>query len=215
MTIDSYGELYVCDYNYIGTGSNEVDGFYLTSSGYSYDYTWSAQGQLENPTGVKIDVNGNLVVADGETGYVYNLFWNDDSILNQTSGGPGYKPTDIALDANGNIYVSSYAPCIPPPDGGCGDNIPFILEYNNNYSFTYSFNGSNWPIPLTDPQSIAVDSAGNLYVSDIYRDEIDYCTAKGVYLGAIIGFQPDYLTLDNAGDLFVSDDGDEILEYIK
>ena len=59
------------------------------------------------PTAVKIDANGNLVVAD-DGGSVWNVSWNDDSVLNQTSGGPGMEPDDVALDAGGNLYVAGY-----------------------------------------------------------------------------------------------------------
>jgi hypothetical protein len=183
MAIDSYGELYICDIN-------TVDGYYLTPSGATYDYSWSGQGTLSYPNGVKIDGNGNLVVAS--SGTITNLFWNDDSILNQYQGGDNY--TDVAIDPSGKIY-------------GAIDNAEAaVVELDSNYNFLNSFYGADWATAINNGcLSVAVDPTGNLYIQDNQNNRVVYATAQGTYLGEIDYPQyPAYLAMDGGGDLFIS-----------
>jgi hypothetical protein len=185
MAIDSYGELYICN-----NGSFIVDGYYLSPSGYTYDYTWSAQGQLNFPSGVKIDQYGNLVVAS--TGTVTNILWNDDSILNQYQGGNFYN--DVAIDPSGNIYAAV-------DNAGAG-----VVELDSNYNPLNSFYGADWVLPISNGStSVAVDSAGNLYIQDNQNNRVVYATTQGTYLGEIDFPQyPYYLAMDGGGDLFIT-----------
>jgi hypothetical protein len=188
LAIDSYGELYI-----VNEGLGEVDGYYLTASAatsYTYDYTWNGQGLLSDPIGVKIDAGGNLVVSDNASGIIYNLLWNDDSILHQTTGTPSaIYPNDVALDASGNIYTAA------------GNE---VVKFNNTYTYANSFTGSNWATALSYAIGVGVDSFGNLYISDANNDRVVYATAQGAYLGEIDGLDyPAFLALDNANDLFV------------
>lgn len=205
LAIDGYGELYSADY-----GSGEVDGYYLGTHGYTYDYTWTGQGNLSGPDGIKIDANGNLVVADFANQTIYNLQWTDDAVLNQTVGGTPFPPNDVALDSMGNLYVAD--------SGGQVD------EYSSTYVFTNSFNGSNWPAPLggspTGPSGIGVDSQGNLFISDTGNGRVVYADVLGDYLGEIDGFiLPNYLALDSLDNLYIADgDGlanSQVYEYQK
>jgi hypothetical protein len=216
LAIDAYGELYICDDGYNGSGTAEVDGFYLTNSGYTYDYTWSAQGQMTNPSGVKIDANGNLVVADpgflNGGGVIFNLYWNDDSTLNKINSVDGFASLinfyDVALDAGANIYAAT---------NFANSARQGITGFNGNYLYTGSFTGSNWATPLNNNRifSVGADSTGNLYISDWSNQRVVYATAQGTYLGQInLSSDPYYLALDNADDLFVAV-GDEVLEYSK
>ncbi len=196
LAIDSYGELYIAEYE-------EVEGYYLNpgaATTYTYDYTWSGQGQVNDPVGIKIDANGNLVVSDNTSGIIYNLSWNDDSILNQTTGGPAIYPNDLALDSNGNIYTAA------------GNE---VVEYDNNYGYFNSFSGSGWTTSLSYAISVGVDSKGNLYISDNNNSKVDYATASGAYLGGITGLgSPAFLALGNANALFVADNGNKVVyEY--
>lgn len=198
MTIDSYGELYSTD-----TENGEVDGYYLGPTGYNYDYTWTGQGNLVCPDGVKIDGNGNLVVADSCYPKIFNLSWINDSILNQTAS-TGLKTfDDVALNASGNIFVADF--------------FYQIVEYYSNYNYFNSFIGSGWSMPLTTSGSVGFDSQGNLFISDVLNNRVVYATTQGNYLSELDGFNgPTYLVLDNADDLFVVDTGNyRVDEFIR
>jgi hypothetical protein len=147
---------------------------------------------MSGPIGVKIDANGNLVVADYSGQNVYNLNWADDTVLNQTGSSYLSEPYDLALDSTGNIYVGDYA--------------NQIVEYDSGYNYTNTFTGSGWTEPLAGSTSVGVDSQGNLFISDPYNSRVVYATAQGDYLGELDGFSfPYFLALDNADDLFVAD----------
>ncbi len=191
LALDSYGELYVAD-----LGTFQVTGYYLSMTGYTQDYTWTGQGSVAGPICVKIDANGNLVVGDYYGAKVVNLSWDNDSVLNQSSGSVTVWPLDLALDPGGNIYVTDY-------------NSHGILDFNSNYVYQSGFTGSTWASPASQlgvPWSVGVDSQGNLFISDNADSRVVYATPQGNYLGQLDGFcSPVYLTLDSSDDLYVVD----------
>ena len=198
MTMDSYGELYVCD-----AGNHEVDGYLLGPTGYTYDYTWSGQGTLGPAHGVRIDADGNLVVVDDVDG-AFNLNWSDDSVLARSTGDPsGETSYDLALDSSGSFYIAD--------------------QFNsrvNQYSSSYAYTGSlNWSGAggLAYVLSLATDSQNNLWVSDYFHGRVIYSDPQGNYLGEVNGFaDPEFIALDSADDLFVVDTSSyHVVEYIR
>src|SRR5665213_2787345 len=188
IAIDSFGEVYFCD-----TANGQVEGFILGSGSATYDYTWSGGGGLSFPLDVKIDSNGNLIVADN-SGIIYNLAWMDDAILNQTTAG-GYGFNGVALDQSGNIYAM--------------DNTNSqVVEFDYGYNLLTSFNGSGWTTALSGPNGITVDSQNNLWISDTNNGRVVESTTQGTYVGEIAGFSyPLYLSFDSGWSLFVADQG--------
>jgi sugar lactone lactonase YvrE len=91
----------------------------------------------------------------------------------------------------------------------------FTTSYNGNgLVVTYDTTATN-PTPTTFaslPQglfdSLAFDSAGNLYVGDYAFDTVDKFSRTGVYLGAFASFaagvEPFGLAFDKSGNLYVS-----------
>lgn len=213
MAIDSNDELYVADY-----GDDNVQGYFLGSTGAAYDYAWSGQGTFTGPTGVKIDGQGNLVVCDEVNSAVYNVAWTDDTLLAASTGNPAgdnslgtYSPSDVALDPAGNLDVADFYP-YNNPNGGR------IAQYNPGYAYTGSISGSTWTLPLNNPvYSLVPDSQGNFFVSDPSNGRVVYMTAQGGYLGEIDGFNiTAYLAVDNSNNLFVVDKGaGQVLEYTQ
>ncbi len=199
LAIDSYGELY------IAASLTGVLGYYLGPQGAVYDYTWTGQGNYQKPTGVKIDAQGNLVVANFSAGTIVNLAWEDDSILNQTTPG-SYYPCTMAIDAGGNLYASGV---------DSSDNVG-IFKFTPQYQFANSFSGSTWTIPMGFIYGVAVDTQGNLFLSDIQKNRVVYASVQGQYLGEIDGFfEPADLSMDTTDDLFVADNGNCLVKEFK
>lgn len=189
LAIDSYGELYV------GTG-DQVNGYDLAIGGYTYDYTWSGQGEINQADAIAIDPNGNLVVGSNTPGVIFNLAWADDTVLNRSTGLSGTLTTaGLATDAGGNIY------CVGSINGGTGVGV-----FNPDYVFTRTINGNDWPTTLGLADAITVDPSGNLYIGMAGPPGyIFYCTNEGTFLGIIVAVaNPVGLAVDNAGDLFVA-----------
>jgi sugar lactone lactonase YvrE len=203
LTIDNAGNLYVSDrfnnrvlrFNNAaakpnGANADAVLGqpdFTSSSSGVS-------QSQFFSPTDVALDNLGNLYVAD-----LYNhrvLRFNNvlskpnganaDAVLGQPDfttnlSTPGistasslYLPQTVALDALGNLYVSSigenrvmiFNNAISKPNGA---NADAVLGQS---SFTV-FNGGVSANQLDDPRGIAINSAtGELYLADTFNSRV-------------------------------------------
>ena len=191
LAINSFGELYVSN-----VYSGGIVGYMLGPVTYTYDYTWTGQGKISKSTSVKIDSHGNLVVPDFNA-TVWNLSWEDDSVLAQSTGGPSLIPLDVALDANGNIYSA----------GIDASNNGVIQVFNPQYQYVSSFNGLSWATQLGYAiYGLGVDPSGNLLITDFVNGRVVYATTQGQYLGEIGGFgAPAWLYVTDTGELFVPD----------
>jgi DNA-binding beta-propeller fold protein YncE len=79
-------------------------------------FTLSKRDGIEAPQGLTVDPDGNVYVAQSRTGdnpgriSVYNacLKWDHDIYLEGFEGAGSFLPNHLAIDRNGNIYVSGY-----------------------------------------------------------------------------------------------------------
>jgi DNA-binding beta-propeller fold protein YncE len=73
----------------------------------------------------------------------------------------------IALDKYDNVYVTD-----PQSDPGCSQQ-PRVLKFDNNGKFIIKFgNFGKGDGQFLDPEHLAVDSEGSVYISDRKRDDI-------------------------------------------
>lgn len=134
---------------------------------------------LMTPSGLALDASGNLYIAD--TGHHRVIALSNGSIVTIAGttrpgvggdGGPAASallnsPQAIALDDNGDLYIA-------------GDNR--IRKISNGIISTIAggsgvagYSGDNGPAidaQLNNPSGIGVDSAGNVYFSDMYNNRI-------------------------------------------
>lgn len=177
LALDSAGNLYIADsFNEIvrrlsngiittvaGGGSFEGDGIPATSA------------DLFNPAGLAVDVSGNLYIADAgrisevSSGSITTLAGRTVAgpVNFAGDGGPAIDAifndqTTVAVDSVGGIYIAD-----------TGNQR--IRKISNGQITTIAGNGTagysgdNGPATnasLNFPQGVAVDSAGNLYISD-------------------------------------------------
>jgi hypothetical protein len=93
------------------------------------------------------------------------------------SGTPGdnfQQPTDVAFDAQGNIFVAD----------GYGNARIAKFDKNGKYIKSWGFKGAD-PGQFDTPHSIAVDAGGNVYVAEMGNKRIQVFDNNGTFKSAI------------------------------
>lgn len=125
------------------------------------------------------------------------------------TGGPGdlalNKPLDVAIHPNGNVYVTTSGPKF-----GTGR----IEVFRPNGTYMFSFDKIDNNKKLVAPQYIAINAAGDVYVSDKRFRSVYIFGTDGTFKKK---FKPDNkddftwiplaMTFDKAGNLYVTDVG--------
>ena len=149
---------------------------------------------LSDPQGVAVDTAGDLYIADGQNNVVEKVTPSGTlSIIagNGTNGGPTpgpatsshlSNPTGLAVDSSGDLYIA---------DEGTSDVVKVTPSGTLSVVAGTGSPGMPTPGPATSsplhaPVGVAVDNAGNAYITDEYIDEILKVTPQGalsVYAG--------------------------------
>jgi sugar lactone lactonase YvrE len=199
--------------------------------GYTGDGASAILAELAGPAGVRIDSSGNIYIATYADNRIRVV--NSKGIINTYAGNSGYgfagdggpalnsqlsAPRGITLDSSGNVYLADrWNNRIRKIAGG---NISTIA--GNGQA---NYGGDNGPAinaQLSYPNGIAVDHAGNVYISDTLNNRVRMIAPGGTittYAGTgIAGFggdggaassaqlnQPAGLAIDSAGNLYIAD----------
>lgn len=142
---------------------------------------------LDTPSGVAVDVFGNVYVADQGNEDVVKI----DPLGNQTTVsitlGTGLSdPTDVATDQAGDL---------------------FIVDSGNNRIVKVAAGGTETALGsgLNQPQSIAVDSSGNLFVADSNNSRVVKFTSAGVQSTFRTGISdPEGIAVDSSDHVYVA-----------
>jgi trimeric autotransporter adhesin len=220
VAVDSDGNLYIAD---IGNARvRKVSGGIISTvagggSADPGDGGPATSAALHSPVGVAVDSSGNLYIADYTTGRIRKVSGGIITTFAEVA-----VPVGIAFDSAGNMYIA-------------GDTA--VYKVSNGITTTFAgmpdFTGSSGDGgPATSatfegPSGVAVDSAGNVFITD-YGDGSLYIgsTVRKVSGGIIttvagngnIGFSgdggpatsatldgPSGVAVDSAGNLFIAD----------
>ena len=191
---------------------------------------------LPNPVGIAVDAAGNLYVTDyyvagvpyidntirkiTPSGVVTTLAGNGNSQSKADGTGASagfFSPEGTVADAAGNIYVADAANNLIRKITPAGVVTTFAGDGN-----AASNDGLGVLASFDTPDGIAIDNAGNLYVSDYSSGMIRKITPIGLVTtiagggvgyggdgqGAAASFHnPQGLVLDAAGNIYVADAG--------
>lgn len=137
-----------------------------------------ASNMFMYPRGIFVDVDSTLYVADAVNARIQRfLFGQSNAVTVAGSGAPGTfvfaQPTDVALDADGYLFVSD-------------ENTHRIIG-SGPYGFrcVVGCTGSNGSAAnkLLYPQYITFDSNGNMYVADIGNSRLQMFTLQNTSCG--------------------------------
>ncbi|MDR2208254.1 MAG: hypothetical protein LBE22_04690 [Azoarcus sp.] len=175
------------------------------------------------PHGIAIDAAGHLYVTDYENnrirkitlaGEVSTLAGGEKGFVDGIGGDAKfYRPSGIAIDAAGNLYVAdtfNYRIRKITPAG----EVSTLAGSEEGFA-----DGIGSDAKFGEPEGIAIDAAGNLYVADRWNNRIRKITPAGevsTFAGGEDGFAdgigggakfrgPTSIAIDAAGNLYVAD----------
>ncbi|WP_353572210.1 Ig-like domain-containing protein, partial [Candidatus Albibeggiatoa sp. nov. BB20] len=190
VALDAAGNIYIADYGNHCIRKVDTSGIITTvagigTSGYSGDGGFAIAAELNTPRSVAIDSTGNIYIAEE-----YNHCIRKVDILGIIStaagtcgsngdSGDGGAATDallkyphgVAVDSTGNIYIA--------------DSRNFRVRKVDSSGIINTVAGSETPgfsgdgglatsATFKSPEGVAVDTAGNIYISDPFG----YCVRK-------------------------------------
>jgi MYXO-CTERM domain-containing protein len=257
VVLDGSGNLFIADYGNHVIRKITPGGLVQTLAGSagnagSTDGTGSS-ARFNGPAGLSIDASGNLYVADANNsivrkvtpaGAVTTIGGTAGSV--GTSDGVGAEarfnfPTDVAVDASGNIFVvdnrnhTIRKGSLPGSGGGSGGGGSGGGGSGGGGGGSGGSNGVDDSALgagfLLQPVGLTSDSLGNYYVCDTANHCIKMITSAGVVSvfagksgssGAVDGTgeaarfnTPTGITIDTSGSLVVTDTGNSTIRKIS
>ncbi|SVB76640.1 uncharacterized protein METZ01_LOCUS229494, partial [marine metagenome] len=189
VAVDGSGNVYVADSLNHKIRKITPDGVVTTLAGSGSAGSADGPGvdaQFNDQYGVAVDGSGNVYVADSLNHKIRKI--TPDGVVTTLAGsgsagsadGPGvdaqfYKPTDVAVDGSGNVYVTdrnnSKIRKITP------DGVVTTLAGSGTEG---SADGIGADATFTGPRGLTVDGSRNVYVADQRNHKIRKITPDGV-----------------------------------
>ncbi|WP_247235524.1 NHL repeat-containing protein [Telluribacter sp. SYSU D00476] len=196
-----------------------------------------------NPTGITIDTKGNLYIVDQGNQRIRKI--NPEGVISTVAGNgqDGYSgdggpatgasiryPTEVAVDAAGNIYIAdSFNNRIRKVDVSTG--IISTVAGNGNYKYSGD-GGPATSASINHPAGLAFDAKGNLYIAEYWSHCVRKVSPDGtistVAGTGIEGFSgdgsrathaqlknPTDVTVDAAGTIYISDRGNQRIRKVS
>jgi sugar lactone lactonase YvrE len=254
VAVDASGNVYVAD-----TSNNLIrmiapSGAVTTfaggggPAGYGQGYV-DGQGTaaaFAYPVGLALDASGNVYVADFANARIRMI--TPAGVVSTYAGGGGYGATDgpalsasfnypggVAVDASGNVYVADTGNnkirMITPgtPGSGVGGIVSSYTGTAGTPMGSGATDGAAASATFYQPNGLAVDTAGNVYVADTSNYKIRMVTPAGVVstyagtgaTGAADGaalsasfYGPSGCVVDSSGNVYVADTFNSMIRMI-
>jgi sugar lactone lactonase YvrE len=209
----------------------------FAGSGYAgYADSTGLTASFDGPAGIVMDAAGNLYVADSGNNeireitpygvvstYAGNI--NKGSVNGTGTAASFANPLGLAIDASGNLYVAD-----------SGNNmirkitITGVVTTLAGSGAAGATNGAAETATFNNPNGIAVDFAGNVYINDTGNNLIRMLSTTGTVstlagsgfaaiangTGTAASFNtPQGLTLDASGNLYVADEGNHLIREVS
>jgi len=236
LALDATGNIYVADWGNNLIREIATTGAVTTFAGSGFAGYTDATGTLASftmPTGLAIDPQGNLFVADAGNNLIREI--NPSGAVTTVAGsdttgyvdglGPAavfFNPMGVAVDGNDNIYVAD-----------AGNNLIRLIKSGGNVSTfagTVNTGTSTTLSPFNNPTGVALGPNGNLFVANYLDDDILKVSssgtvstfagrdtiqgsANGTALSATF-YYPNSVAADANGNVYVSDGVNNLIRKI-
>jgi uncharacterized protein (TIGR03437 family) len=244
VAVDATGNIYIAD-----TGNNRVrrigtQGTIVTiagagAGGFGGDGGAATSALLSGPQGVVVDAAGNVYIADTGNHRVRKV--SPQGVITTVAGanpaggdnGPAtsarfFQPSGVALDASGNLYISDTLNNRVRRVSKTGVIVTIAGVGSAGYS---GDSGAAIQSQLNNPQGLAFDGAGNLYVADTGNNVIRRITPGG-QIATVVGtgdlgnggdfgpaasaqlFNPNAVAFDRAGNMYIADSANNRIRIV-
>ena len=237
VAVDSSGTMYVSDMGNQRIRKITPTGVVTTFAGGIPGFAdgTGAAAQFNNPAGVAVDSSGSVYVADGGNSRIRKITTAGVVTTFAGSGVAGFAdgtgtaaqflgPDNVAVDSSGTVYVGDiYSNRIRKitPAG-----VVTTLAVSGAAG---SLDGTGAAAQFNNPQGVAVDSSGTVYVADYVNQRIRKITPAGVVTtlaGGAQGFadgtgtaaqfnNPSGVAVDSLGTVYVADYGNNRIRKIQ
>ena len=241
LTVDKAGNLYIADHYSQRVRRVDAAGMINTVAGtgdpgYGGDGRPALVAKLNFPSGVAVDMAGNLYIADSGNDRVRRVDPSGTITTIAGAGEHGYDwdgpavaarlafPTDVAVDGSGNLYFTG-----PFSFGIRRVDAAGILSEVAGSGEPYD--GPEDEERLSRDRGVAVDGSGNVYIANIYNNyvrsvdatetvtiiagtkEPGYGGDGGPAVEAQLSFPAD-VAVDKAGNVYIADTGNHRIRRV-
>lgn len=247
IAIDKFGNVYIADKNNSVIRKINTSGIISTFAGnnlvgYSGDGGGASSAKLYYPSGVAVDTLGNIYIADNYNHTIRKV--NTSGIISTIAGNTvaGYSgdggfassaqlnyPWGVAVDAIGNVYIADKSNNVIRKINTSG----IISTIAGNTVAGYSGDGGNaTSAKLNVPYFIAIDAAGNIYITDAFNMVIRKINTLGIistFAGnTVAGYMgdggnatsanldhPHGIAMDTTGNVFIADSFNNVIRKVN
>jgi uncharacterized protein (TIGR03437 family) len=250
VAVDSSGNIYISDTgNWVvrkvtpaGTITTYA-GNYGFGSGYSGDGVvgGATNAQLSAPLGLAVDSAGNIYICDAgtalstTTGLIRKVTASTNTMTTAVGStaptqGKLQHPAGITMDSAGNMYIAN---------SGNSKILKFTAASGTLTTYagaSTGFSGDGGLATLAglgDPQGVALDAAGNLYIADTVNNRIRKVSAATGIITTIAGTgkpgysgdggaatsaqlnSPQGIAVDSAGNVYIADTQNSVIRVLQ
>jgi sugar lactone lactonase YvrE len=210
VAVDSAGNVYIADtlnnlIRKVAAGTiTTLAGDYSLGSGYTGDTAAATAAQLDAPVGIVVDSAGNVWIADTGNNVIREVTTdgNINTIVGNSYadyGGDGgtaiacslNHPLGLALDAAGNMYIADQLNQrirkVTATNGVISTTSIITTVAGNGILGSKGSGDLAIDAGLSDPSWVAVDSAGNLFITDLVNNIVRRVAAADGTIATVAG----------------------------